>query len=42
MKIENIEFYSVVVSRAISLFDVVLSRYFIYEKKQYSISIVLF
>ena len=42
MKTENIEFYSVVVSRATSLFDTVLSRYFMYEKNQYSISIVLF
>ena len=42
MKTENIEFYSVVVSRATSLFDIVLSRYFMYEKNQYSISIVFF
>ena len=41
-KTENIEFYSVVVSRATSLFDIVLSRYFLYEKKQYLISIVFF
>ena len=40
MKTEIIEFYSVVVSRAISFFDIVLSRYFMYEKNQYSISIV--
>ena len=42
MKTENIEFLSVVVSRVTSLFDIVLSRYFMYEKKQYSISIVFF
>ena len=40
MKTENIEFLSVVVSRVTSLFDIVLSRYFMYEKNQYSISIV--
>ena len=32
MKTENIEFYSVVMSSATSLFDIVLSRYFLCER----------